>query len=103
LVVSIREVLTVKKAAYSPEQIVVKMREIDKIAATDDVGVAVAAKRVGIADHMHARWHKKYDAMPKADVKRLKEVERENARLQRLLASREVDNSILPEVAQGRY
>jgi hypothetical protein len=44
--VSIREVLTVKKTAYSPEQIVVKMREIETIAVTEDVGIAVAAKRL---------------------------------------------------------
>jgi putative transposase len=41
--------------------------------------------------------------MPKADVKRLKELERENARLKRLLAEKELDNSILRDVAQGTY
>jgi putative transposase len=101
--VGIREVLTVKKTAYSPEQIVVKMREIEKIAATEDVGVPVAAKRVGMAEYTHARWRKEYGAMPKADVKRLKELEREHVRLKRLLAEKELDNSILRDVAQGTY
>ena len=100
---SIREVLTVKKAAHTPEQIVQKLRGVERIATSEGVAIAVAAKRVGIAEYTYYRWRKQYGQMPKDDVKRLKVLERENARLKRLLAEKELDNSILREVVQGKY
>ena len=80
-----------------------KLRQVEKIAASEGVAIAVAAKRVGTAEYTHARWRKQYGQMPKDDAKRLKELERENARLKRLLAENERDNSILREVVQGTY
>lgn len=92
-----------KGKAHSPEQIVAKLREIEKLQAEEGVSVAVAAKRVGIAEWTYYRWRKQYSGMKRDDVKRLKELEKENARLKRLLADKELDNSILKEALEGKY
>ena len=92
-----------KGKTHSPEQIVVKLREIEKLQSEEGLSVAAAAKRVGIAEWTYYRWRKQYSGMKRDDVKRLKELEKENARLKRLLADMELDNSILKEALEGKY
>ncbi|MDF1521195.1 MAG: transposase [Trueperaceae bacterium] len=79
------------------------MREIGRLQATEGLSVAAAAKRVEVAEWTVYRWRKQYGGMNRDDAKRLKELEKENARLKRLLAEKELDNSILEEAVEGKY
>lgn len=92
-----------KGKMHSPEQVVSKLREIDRLQAEEGLSVAAAAKRVEIAEWTVYRWRKQYGGMSRDDAKRLKELEKENARLKRLLAEEELDNSILKEAVEGKY
>jgi len=87
----------------SPEQAVSKLREIDRLQATEGLSVAAAAKRVEVAAWTVYRWRKQYGGMKRDDAKRLREREKVNARLKRLLAEKELDNGILKEAVEGRY
>ena len=85
-----------KGSTHTPEQIVMKLREADKLLASGK-SVAEAVKQLEIAEWTYYRWRRKYAGMDKSDAKRLKELGKENARLKRLLAEKELDNSILKE------
>ena len=70
--------------------------------AEEGLNVAAAAKRIGVAEFTVYRWRKQMGGMSKPDAKRLKDLEKENARLKRLLAEKELDNSILKEAPLGK-
>ncbi|HKI58761.1 MAG TPA: transposase [Trueperaceae bacterium] len=91
-----------KGKSHTPEQIVMKLREADKLLASG-MSVAEAVKQLEIAEWTYYRWRKKYAGMGKSDAKRLKELEKENARLKRLLAEKDLDNSILKEALEGDF
>ena len=91
-----------KGKSHTPEQIVMKLREADKLLASG-MSVAEAVKQLEIAEWTYYRWRKKYAGMGKSDAKRLKELEKENARLKRLLAEKDLDNSILKEALEGNF
>ncbi len=92
-----------KGKAYSPEQIVGMLRDLEKLQAEEGLSIAAATKRLGIAEWSYYRWRKQYAGMSKDDAKRLKDLEKENARLKKLLAEKELDNSILKEAVEGKY
>ena len=85
---------------FKPEQIVNKLREADVLLAQGK-SVAQASKRIGITDQTYYRWRREYGGMKVDQAKRLKELERENGRLKRLLADAELDKAILREAASG--
>ena len=89
--------------SHSPEKTVSKLREVDRLQAEEGSSIAAAAKRVEVAEWTVYRWRKQYAGMSRDEAKRLKELEKENARLKRLLAEKELDNSILKEVVQGKF
>ena len=91
-----------KGSTHTPEQIVMKLREADKLLASGK-SVAEVVKQLEIAEWTYYRWRRKYAGMDKGDAKRLKELEKENARLKRLLAEKERDNSILKEALSGNF
>ena len=92
-----------KGKSHSPEQIVTKLREVERLQAEEGLNVATAAKRIGVAEWTIYRWRKQYSGMNRDDAKRLKNLEKENARLKKLLAEKELDNSILKEAVEGKY
>jgi len=92
-----------KGKAHSPEQIVSKLREVDRLQAEEGLSIAAAAKRVEVAEWTIYRWRKQYAGMSRDEAKRLKDLEKENARLKKLLAEKELDNSILKEAVEGKY
>ena len=61
------------------------------------------AERLGIAEQTYYRWRKKYGSLSVDQAKRLKEVEKENTRLRKLVADLSLDKAILKEVAEGKY
>lgn len=83
---------------YSAEEIVNKLREADVLLSKGHT-VARTCKQLGITDFTYYRWRREYGGMKTPQAKRLKELERENARLKRLLADAELDKAILREAA----
>ncbi len=87
---------------YSTEQIVTKLRQ-----AEVDLGrglrVPQVCKKLGISEQSYYRWRKEYGGLRLDQAKRLKELERENGRLKKLVADQALDNMILKEVASGNF
>ena len=87
---------------YSPEQIIQKLRtaEIELGAGSSTKEVV---KKLGITQQTYYRWRKEYGGLRIDQAKRLRELEKENARLKKLLAESQLDNSILKEAAEGNF
>lgn len=81
---------------YSPEQIIHKLREAEVLLSQGQT-VQEAARQLGIAEQTYYRWRKEYGGLDKSQAARLKELERENLRLKRLVADLSLDKSILEE------
>jgi transposase-like protein len=81
---------------YSPEEIIEVLREVE-IHTSQGKTVAEAVKQQGIAEQTYYRWRREYGGMDKSEVRRLKELERENARLKKLVAELALDKAILEE------
>jgi transposase-like protein len=64
---------------------------------------AEAAKKIGVTEQTYYRWRKEYGGLRTDQAKRFKELEKENARLKRLLADAELDKAILKEAASGNF
>jgi len=91
-----------KRKKHTPEQIIDKLNQIQALVAEGHTQ-AQAAQKVGITENTFYRWKNTYSGMGKAEAKRLKELERENARLKKLVANLSLDNDILKEVLEGKY
>ena len=83
---------------YTAEQIVSKLREAEVLLSQDKT-VAQACKQIGVVEQTYYRWRKEYGGLKTDQAKRMKELEKENARLKRLLAEAELDKAILREAA----
>jgi len=90
------------RKAYSPEQIINKLREAE-IMFSQGATLAVIWKKIGVSDCTYYRWRKEYGGMRVEQAKRLQELEKENSRLKRLVADISLDNAILKEAAQGNF
>ncbi len=91
-----------KRKRHTPEQIVRKLREADRMLA-EGADLALVCRQLEISVQTYQRWRVQYRAMRPEDVARLKVLEKENARLKRLLAEKELDNDMLREVARGNF
>jgi putative transposase len=91
-----------KRKRHTPEQIVRKLREADRMLA-EGADLALVCRQLEISVQTYQRWRVQYKAMRPEDVARLKQLEKENARLKRLLAEKELDNDMLREVARGNF
>ncbi len=90
------------KKRHSPEQIVRKLREADTLLAAG-TPVPEVSKRLGISEATFHRWRNRYGGMKADAMKRLRELEKENARLKKIVAEQAVDISILREVGRGNF
>lgn len=84
-----------KRTRHTPEQIVRKLREADRLLA-ENTPLAEVMRSLGVSHQTYQRWRSQYAAMRPDDVARLKTLEKENARLKRLLAEKELDNDMTP-------
>jgi len=87
---------------YTPEQIINMLREAEVIQSKGST-VGEACRKLGISEQTYYRWRKDYGGMRIDQAKRLKELEKENARLKKLVADLSLDNDILKEAAQGKF
>lgn len=91
-----------KRKRFKAEQIVVMLREAE-IQMSKGLDVATVCRNLGVSEQSYYRWRKEYGGMKLDQAKRLKELERENARLKRIVADLSIDNSILKEVSRGNF
>ena len=85
---------------FSPEQIIVKLREAEIIESKGLTQVE-AAKKLGIAEQTLIHWCKEYGGLRVDQARRFKELEKENIRLKRLVADLSLDKAILKDAASG--
>jgi transposase-like protein len=88
------------KRNYTPEQIINSLREAEVLLSQGNTA-AEAARHLGITEQTYYRWRKEYGGMRINQAKKLKELEKENARLKKIVADQALDNAILKDVAQG--
>jgi putative transposase len=93
---------TMKRRRHTPEQMVRKLRTADAFLA-EGKDVAEVARQLEVSEQTYYRWRNQYGGMKADDAKRLKELERENSRLKKLLAEAELDKSMLKELAEGNF
>jgi putative transposase len=93
---------TMKRRRHTPEQVVRKLRVADGLLA-EGKDVAEVARALEVSEQTYHRWRNQYGGMKADDAKRLKELERENGRLKRLLAEAELDKSMLKELVEGKF
>ena len=88
------------RRVYRPEEIIKILREME-VLISQGMPSGRAARQVGVTDKTYYRWRKEYGGMRIDQAKRLKELEKENSRLKRLVADLSLDNQILKEVTKG--
>ncbi len=86
-----------RRRSYTPEQIITKLREAE-IYLGQGKTVKEASKLLEISEQTYYRWRREYGGMDVTQAKKLKEMEKENARLKKLVADLSLDNAILKEV-----
>jgi putative transposase len=87
---------------HTPDQIIRKLREGEKLLG-EGKDLAEVCKHLEISDQTWHRWRNQYGGMKADEAKRLKELERENARLKKLVAEAELDKAMLKEIAEGKW
>jgi transposase-like protein len=91
-----------KKRHHTPEQIIRKLAEGDRLLNQGEELTEVC-RQLEIAESTWHRWKAQYGGMKANDAKRLKELETENGRLKRIVADLTLDNAMLKEVAKGNF
>lgn len=87
---------------HTPEQIVRKLREADRLLG-EGAELAEVTRQLEVSEATYHRWRAQYGGMKANDVKRLRELEKENSALKRLVADKELENLALREVARGNF
>jgi len=87
---------------YSPEQIIRHLRQAE-VLSSQGRSISEISRDIGITENTYYRWRKEYGGMGVNQARRLKELERENARLKRAIADLTLDNLILKEASKGNY
>ncbi len=91
-----------KRKYHKPEQIVKLLREAEaKLSAGQSL--EQVCRQLGISDATYYYWRKQYGGIQTSQLKRLKELQKENVRLKKLIADQALDISLLKETLQGNY
>ena len=90
------------RKGHTPEQILNKLRQVE-VAVANGKQVAQAVRDIGVSDHTYYRWRTEYGGLNLDQAKKLKQLERENARLKRAVAELTLDKLILKEAAEGNF
>ena len=91
-----------KGRRHTPEQVVRKLREADRLLG-EGIELPEVCKELEVSEATYHRWRAQYGGMKADDVKRLKELEVENARLKRIVADQTLDIAALKEIAKGNW
>ena len=90
------------RRTFKPEQIIGKLREAEVLLSQGST-VGEASRKLGVTEQTYYRWRREYGGMKVEQARRLKELEKENTRLKRLVADISLDNAILKEAARGNF
>jgi len=90
------------RKGHSPEQVLNKLRQVE-VAVAGGKSVDQAVRDIGVTDHTYYRWRREYGGLDLDQAKRLKNLEKENARLKRTIADLALDKQILKEAAEGNF
>ncbi len=91
-----------KRKRHSAEQIVGLLRDAETM-TSDGKTIAQVCKKLGVSEQTYHRWKREYGSSSTEQVKRLKQLERENVELKKLLADQLLENKILKDVAEGNF
>jgi transposase-like protein len=91
-----------KKKGFSAEQVIGKLREAEVLLSQGST-VGEVSRKLGITEQTYYRWRREYGGMRLEQARRLKELEKENGRLKRLVADLTLDNAVLKEAARGNF
>ena len=87
---------------FTPEQIINKLREAE-IHINQGSSISEASRKIGVTEQTYYRWRKEYGGLRVEQAKKLKNLEKENIRLKKLVADLSLDNAILREAAEGNF
>ena len=87
---------------YSPEKIIGMLREAE-VALAQGMTIGAICRQLSISEQSYYRWRKQYGGLRISQVKRMKDMERENARLKKAVAELTLDKVILKEALEGNY
>jgi putative transposase len=87
---------------HKPEEIVAKLRQVD-VLTSQGTPIADAIRSIGVTEVTYYRWRNEYGGLKSDKVKRLKDLETENARLRKAISDLTLDKQILQEAARGNY
>ena len=90
------------RKAHTAEQIINKLREAEVLLSQGGT-VGEASRKIGITEQSYYRWRKEYGGMRVEQARKLKELEKENTSLKKLVADISLDNAILKEAARGNF
>jgi putative transposase len=91
-----------KRRRHTPEQVIRKLREAERMLGEGRT-IPEVAKALEVSEQTFHRWRNQYGGMKADEVKRLKELERENGRLKRIVADQALENQALKEIAKGNW
>ena len=94
--------LTMARRKHTPDQILAKLRDADVMQA-EGLTIAEIAKRLEVSEQTYHRWRNTYGGMKGPEMKRLKELEKENAQLKRLVAEQALEVRVLKDIAEGNF
>ena len=90
------------KQNYSVEQIITKLREVEVLCSQGKT-IGESVRQIGVSEQTYYRWRKKYGGMGTAEARRLKDLEKENARLKKLVADLSLDNALLKDLSSKNF
>ena len=91
-----------RRKRYSPEKVIGMLREAE-VALAQGMTIGAICRQLSISEQSYYRWRKQYGGLKISQVKRMKDMERENARLKKAVAELTLDKVILKEALEGNY
>ena len=88
------------KKRATPEQIVLLLRQIE-VSTSQGKSIAIVCREAGISDRSYYRWRKEYGGLDLDQARRMKDLEKENGRLKRLVADLSLEKQVLKDIASG--
>jgi transposase-like protein len=95
-------IMTKRRQRHSPEQIVRKIQDADRILA-EGGDVAAVVRELNVTEATYYRWRNQFGGLKAEDAKKLKALEKQNLQLKKLLAEAELEKAVLKELAEGNF
>lgn len=91
-----------RRKRHSPEQVIAKLRDAE-VALSQGATIADVCKKLEVSEQTYHRWRTQFGGMKALDMKQLKELQRENTQLKKLVADQALDIAMLKELAKGNF